>query len=346
MTLTDLGGCPTEFNESSNYEAGDKVSNNGIVFQCQAWPQSLFCSQTGFEPDHESESSENWKEAWTVLGYCTGTDSPTDDDGTAAPTLSPSTFSPNTDSPTGTNVGGCPIEWAAGGSLTYVEDDKVSVLSSDGSSSSKSVYKCKAWPKSAYCGQFSPIDATGGKLGWEYVGGCTGTISPTSSPTYDASSVIAGCPVAYNAASIYHAGDKVSRTNSSNKQVVYQCREWPGSVYCNQKSFSPGSEYDYMAWTVLGPCEGTIAPTESPTSYEGSCTYDKVVDGIPTPSPVMEWIPDSSYEAGDQVRIGLTKFECKPWPYYFWCRIAAYAPTLEDTGAWMEAWAPAGSCDP
>ena len=351
VSLTDQGGCPAEFNDSSNYEEGDKVSVNGIVFQCQAWPNSLFCNQSGFEPDLDS-ALENWKQAWLVLGYCSGTlapstSIPTYSTVTIAPTLSPS-FPATTDSPTSANVGGCPIVWAAGGSMTYKENDEVSVIESSGTGR-KAVYKCKAWPASAYCGQFSPIDLNGGKLGWEYVGGCVGTITPTSSPTYDASSVIAGCPVAYTAtSSTYQAGDKVSRTVSTTplRKQVYQCRDWPGSVYCNQKTFAPGTEFDYMAWTVLGPCEGTLAPTAAPTSYGGLCTYEKVVDASPTPTPVAEWSLGTSYEAGDQVRIGLAKFECKPWPYYFWCRVASYAPTLSDTGSWTEAWTPAGACDP
>ena len=53
---------------------------------------------------------------------------------------------------------------------------------------------------------------------------------------------------------------------------------------------------------------------------------------------------DSRVEAGDQVRIGATKFQCKPWPFFTWCRMSAYKPTLSASGLWTEAWTLAGTC--
>ena len=103
-----------------------------------------------------------------------------------------------------------------------------------------------------------------------------------------------------------------------------------------------------MAWTLLGPCDGTLAPTSAPTAYSGSCTYIKMDTTSPTPNPavtpVSAWSASALYNPGDQVCIGAQKFQCKQWPYYFWCRVSVYAPTLVETGLWNEAWSLAGTC--
>jgi len=72
-TLTDAGGCPDAWEAGVNkYEENDKVSKNGLVFQCAAFPFSGFCGQTGYEPMPD-DGTEYWKDAWTVVGYCSGT---------------------------------------------------------------------------------------------------------------------------------------------------------------------------------------------------------------------------------------------------------------------------------
>ena len=100
------------------------------------------------------------------------------------------------------------------------------------------------------------------------------------------------------------------------------------------------------AWTILSPCDGTLAPTSSPTCFipGASCTsYTKLVGKTSAPIhvviiPVTAWSSGTLYEAGDQVWVGSKKFEHKPWPYYLWCCIAAYMPTDLGTGLWTEAW--------
>jgi hypothetical protein len=330
VTLPFLGGCPpqvTEF-DSVHHEPGDRVSYGALVFECKSWPLSLFCAQAAFNPSSsniaDDSKTEHWKRAWEVVGHCSG--------GIAHTTV------------------GCPDLWISGNMDKYKENDQVSVIKSNTTPFVQAIYKCKAWPYSWHCGHHSPLDYNGGHLGWEYVGVCAGTIGPTMSPTLAAGTVvITGCPAGYNSSansSNYKAGDQVSMS-----KVVYQCREFPYSGYCNQKAFAPGEQYDYMAWTLLGPCDGTtLAPTSAPTIYSGSspCTYVKIVTTTPTPTPVVTpvvtWSGGTLYEAGDQVRIGAKKFECKPWPFYFWCRVSAYAPTLSDTGLWTEAWTLAGTC--
>jgi hypothetical protein len=336
VTLPFLGGCPAQFSESDviYYEPGDRVSNGEIVFECTSWPNSLFCSQAAFNPDLDSKT-EHWKQAWDVVGHCTGTIIP--------PTA------------------GCPDLWTPGEFSKYKENDQVSVVKNN-APLIEAVYKCKAWPYSWHCGQHSPLDYNGGKLGWQYIGECVGTIQPTNTPTMGpATVIIAGCPADYNSATPnkYSAGDQVAVVMqgasgpSSSYKFVYACRSFPFSGYCNQRGFAPGEKYDYFAWNLVGPCDGTLAPTSAPTVYAGgaSCTYIKEDTTSPTPSPpaltpVSEWSASILYTPGDQVRIGAKKFQCKPWPYYFWCRVSVYAPTLSETGLWTEAWDPAGTCPP
>ena len=206
-------------------------------------------------------------------------------------------------------------------------------------------------------------------MGWEYVGQCAGTVGPTASPTLNPGTVIiAGCPADYQYDSTankmnYMAGSRVAfkgtgGAGSTLYKNVYACREFPYSGYCNQKGFSPDDQYGYMAWTLLGPCEGTLTPTASPIPYgqggSTSCTYTKLIKSTssststttttPVTTPVETWKASTLYEAGDQVRVGAKKFQCKPWPFYMWCRMSAYAPSMSATGLWTEAWTVAGTC--
>ncbi|KAL7481683.1 hypothetical protein ACHAW6_008764 [Cyclotella cf. meneghiniana] len=64
------------------------------------------------------------------------------------------------------------------------------------------------------------------------------------------------CPNAFDSSVEYFEFDIVSMGS-----VIYECKEWPRSTYCN--SFEPGSEYSDHGWTVLAPC--IASPTQSPT---------------------------------------------------------------------------------
>lgn len=66
--------------------------------------------------------------------------------------------------------------------------------------------------------------------------------------------------------------------------VVYECTGHPAR--CNQAGYEPGSEHESDAWTLLGSCEGTIAPTVAttidpwektgcPEAYDSSATYEE-----------------------------------------------------------------------
>ena len=146
-----IDGCPGAWEKGTHiYELGDRVSKNGVVYECSGgWSTSekqiaLLCSLEGFEPDVES-ATEHWKTVWNVVGHCTGTIAPT-----GSPTFDPA------------NVIGCPDDWVKG--VTHEEGDLVAVTVSD-TPLRKVAYKCKTWPSSLFCGQFDPADLDG-DLGW------------------------------------------------------------------------------------------------------------------------------------------------------------------------------------
>jgi hypothetical protein len=73
--LVFILGCPTAYVELSFYNIGAQVEAGGIVYECI----SDMCGDIGYEPG--SATSSVWREAWEVVGLCSGT---------RAPTLSPS----------------------------------------------------------------------------------------------------------------------------------------------------------------------------------------------------------------------------------------------------------------
>lgn len=359
QNLVGVGGCPGEYDAGEAYVSGDRVSHEGLVYECKSGNLGLHCPQAGYQPGEGTAYSE----AWDVIGTCSGTIEPT-----GSPTFDDLQL-----------VGGCPDEWSS--AAEYEEGDKVSVEVS-ASPLRTVVYKCKAWPYSGYCGQLSPTEF-GGNQGWKLEGYCTGTNEPTSSPTFD--QLIddgSGCPQVWSASTKdYEAGDKVSYVASTlpERKIVYKCREWPNTGYCNQGSgFEPGTQYGAMAWVLVGACSGTIAPTFSPTPYAGTCQYVKEVKTgtttqsctngqtgckcnganppvctrtvdvfTPTPTPVDNgWQSGKNYVADDVIRIGLDRYKCREWPNYLWCRQAAYDPETVPQETWSQAWSTDGTCPP
>ncbi|KAL7535401.1 hypothetical protein ACHAXR_007612, partial [Thalassiosira sp. AJA248-18] len=249
VSLKDMGGCPEAWErrtESEPYEEGDRVSNGGLVFTCKGWPLGQHCGQDGYEPNTNPATPDAWKVAWTVAGHCDGSIAPT-----SAPVFEDLAL-----------VGACPDEWERGDNVKYEEGDLVGMIVSD-VPLRKVAFKCKAWPYSGFCGQFSPTEY-GGNQGWALAGQCTGSIGPTSSPSFvTIKEVTGGCPQEWSSSTTdYEAGDKVSYTVSTSpeRKLVYKCRDWPNSGYCGQGAYEPGTQYGDMAWTLLGSCSGTISP--------------------------------------------------------------------------------------
>lgn len=117
---SNYGGCPGEYQPGSHYQEGSIVSMDGTVYKCKSYPLSLHCSQAGFELGSLAiEQTEHWKQAWEVIGVCSGT---------LSPTSSPIFVALE-------NLGGCPDEFQATGRPPYEGDDLVTV--------NGLVFKCK-----------------------------------------------------------------------------------------------------------------------------------------------------------------------------------------------------------
>mmetsp|Transcript_21631 Transcript_21631/g.49554 ORF Transcript_21631/g.49554 Transcript_21631/m.49554 type:complete len:670 (-) Transcript_21631:115-2124(-) len=384
-TLTDQNGCPDAWEAGVNkYKESDKVAKGGLVYQCNAFPYSGFCGQTGYEPNAD-DGTEFWKQAWTVIGYCSGT---------ISPTQSPAFDSAN-------SVGGCPDEWVSGVNTSYEEGDTVSITVST-TPERKIAYTCKAWPFSGFCGMFAPNSGLpDDQQGWTMIGNCDGTISPTQAPAFTSLPLVAGgCPTDYDENNLdgIEAGDQVSllvsATTGDERRVVYECKAGAVAAYCTQKAFVPGGDFSSMAWTLKGYCDGTISPTQAPTAYTNTggqtapatceveaaavttinkCFYEKDVkttgvsctcsdSDCPNPNgqttgctkttvetscpSVDAYSSSATYEAGDVVRIGNARFKCKAWPHYLWCSNSAYEPTTDPTDIWTDAWSTDGTCPP
>jgi hypothetical protein len=364
VTLADMGGCPDEWSPGV-YEEGDMVAGDYLVYECQSWPESGHCGQAGYEPNTSPATPDAWKIAWTLIGFCSGSMGPT-----SSPTFDAANF-----------VGACPEEWSRGSNTAYDEGDMVSVTVSD-MPLRQVAFKCKAWPYSGHCGQFSPEDSIGGPLGWTLAGSCGGSdvsLAPTGSPSFDRLAIDTdGCPDEYSSSvTDYEDGDHVAWTVSAvpSRKIVYKCRPWPYTEWCNNPNYKPGSDLEKEAWTLVGACTGSTAPTLSPTPYVGTCQYNKciTVEEVEScvigqtgcsctgtmPALVCErmievedcnnledvemWSSSVDYVTDDVVRVGTKRFKCREWPNYFWCRSEAYVPT-EESGIWTNAWTVDGMC--
>jgi len=354
VSLADVGGCPDDWSVQT-YEEGDRVHSMGLVYACKSWPHSGNCGQAGFEPNVNSATADAWKMAWTVVGHCSGSRGPT-----ASPSYDPAN-----------SVGACPEEWSGGAHTKYEEGDLVAVTVS-AVPLRQVAYRCKAWPFSGYCGQLSPL-VFGGDQGWAFAGSCDGSIGPTISPNFQQLAFVPGCPAEWNPFTTdYEAGDTVAYTVSDEpaRKIVYKCRDWPNTGYCNQGSgFEPTAQYGKMAWTLVGACVGSVAPTASPVVYAGTCRFRKCVEEdeacVPGSSgcscnvnqsanckkkvnvcrmvDVLTYNKATDYAYGDVVRVGTKRFKCKTWPNGLWCNNEAYSPKL-DGSIWSNAWLVDGTC--
>ena len=339
-------GCPEEYDSSTVYEADDIISikredGRSIVYTCKAFPASQFCNVEAYSPlntDAACNGDICWPEAWTYVGGCTGSYTPT-----ATPTFDQS------------DIGGCPEEYDS--STNYGEGDKVSVTP-EGEAFGK-LYECKTWPASDYCKMeaYSPLNTDAACNGdvcwhqaWTYVGGCTGTNSPTATPTFDAANV-EGCPEEYETGTDYGEGDKVSVTPEGEAfGKIYECKSWPDSGFCKLEEYKPvpggaihGENPLWMnAWTYAGGCTGTITPTGSPV-FLSLPQWTK--GGCPP-----EYVPNNpAYKAEDYVSVPTNDdntygvvWQCKNAMTAPWCQNEGYAPGTQNGG---QAWEKMGFCD-
>ena len=135
-----------------------------------------------------------------------------------------------------------------------------------------------------------------------------------------------GCPKAYAEGGDYDAGEVVSVAMGSYT-MVYLCAEEPTNLFCGQTGFAPGvDQYWEHAWTPLGSCTGTIAPTDSPI-------YDILPDEGGCPSVYDSGI---RYDKGDKVSKDGLVYQCKVLPFGLHCSQAGYEPNtnLATPDAW------------
>ncbi|KAL7502270.1 hypothetical protein ACHAXN_000843, partial [Cyclotella atomus] len=318
--LVNAGGCPDEYDPSTTYEEGDMATSDGIVYKCRSWPTSGWCSVDVYAPGGVYS-----KIAWTTLGYC---------EGTISPTTAPAFLSLK-------DHNGCPDAYDK--SRKYEANDKVA---SEVANAQSLVWQCSGdVHRSRYCSQFEPGHDY--KLAWNLIGYCDGTMSPTSSPNFsNLKEVGDGCPKAYNAATIYEVGDTVSVFVATDRTVVYSCNARP---YCNAGlNFSPGSDNTNLGWTLKGYCDDTISPTPAPIVTESECIW---YNGT-KPITINSWAETDlwSYASGTRVSKNGRIYKCRAWPYGLWCKIAAYEPEEqiywpeEKHDYWGDAWAKSGDC--
>jgi len=283
----DNGGCPDTWVEDTPYKGGDIAELDGIVYKCSPTPFiNLWCGNGSYKPG----DSTWWNVAWTKLGSC---------EGTMSPSASP-VFEVLID------VGGCPLEFEQG--VTYQEGDKIS---KDGIA-----FVCRPFPNSAWCSVegYKPGSLHADQA-WDLLGHCDGTISPSSSPAFTVLPDLNGCPEEYSSDTSYEANDKVTVKLNDVNSVVFQCSEdIHRSRFCNQ--FTPNDGYN-LGWTRIGMCltGSTIAPTTAPNFSQ----LTEVGDGC---SNVYD--TGATYEAGDEVSILSNSderlvFVCKEWPYEAYC---------------------------
>ena len=148
----------------------------------------------------------------------------------------------------------------------------------------------------------------------------------TQAPTPTAMWSGEGCPKAWVSNGSYKEGELAEVDG-----VVYQCSTSHASVWCGNMNYKPGdSLYWEESWTVLGSCDGTIAPTTSP-NYQSLAHYGGCPD---------EFVSGTAYEADDKVTVGSIVYQCRSWPSSAWCSM--YEPGSANS---KEAWTIVGYCE-
>jgi hypothetical protein len=145
--------------------------------------------------------------------------------------------------------------------------------------------------------------------------------------------IAGGCAPKFRDTVFYKPKDRIS-----TKEIVFECKEWPLSLYCSQEWFRP----DYVptesaghwaqAWKVLGYCTGTISISggDCPPEWTLGDVYNK-------------------YKENDQVSMVKTNmplvkviYKCKPWPNSWYC--GKHSPVAYNGG--KLGWDFVGECNP
>ena len=230
-------GCYGPWKRGTEYVSGDIVSavvslnaTAGTTqtknFKCISGSQSSLSHCPSYDPSNSQQASA----AWSDQGVCSG------------PLVAP----PPTPEPTAASWSGkgCPEQWVDGASYEGGELAELNGL----------VYKCSTTPSvNTWCGHsnYKPGNSQYWASVWTLLGSCVGIIAPTSSPVFESLKNAGGCPNEYDSSSTYEEGDTVI-----SDDIVYKCRSWPNSGWCNVDVYAPGGVYSEIAWTALGYCDG------------------------------------------------------------------------------------------
>lgn len=124
---------------------------------------------------------------------------------------------------------------------------------------------------------------------------------------------------------MYGEGDVVERDG-----LVFECKEGGTAPHCGQAGYEPGTGQVWdTAWTILGSCTGTIAPTVAVTIEK----WER--EGCPeeyAPSP-------TTYADASLVSLNGVVYQCKPHPDTGFCNI--HSP---DSDYGYLGWVTLGSC--
>eukprot|EP00578_Thalassiosira_sp_NH16_P012582 CAMPEP_0181104086 /NCGR_PEP_ID=MMETSP1071-20121207/15229_1 /TAXON_ID=35127 /ORGANISM="Thalassiosira sp., Strain NH16" /LENGTH=546 /DNA_ID=CAMNT_0023187239 /DNA_START=243 /DNA_END=1879 /DNA_ORIENTATION=+ len=279
---------------------------------------TIWCGSAGYGPNEAGESL-----AWTKLDECD-------------PNLAP----PKEECPLWPKVG-CPIPF----DNAKDKYDGGEIVAHEGR-----VYQCAAAPQNVFCSMegYEPDKWThiSTVWVWEIIGCCKGTLAPTPSPAGDWED-LGGCFCEYDAKETYVAGDKITQRKYGS-QIIYQCKGAPMDQFCSMPGYEPGTDelpqYWREAWTIIGTCDGTSAPTPSPNMVNSAL--------IKWPGCPPEWKlslssdPSTEYEAGDAISLNGLVYTCKQWPYSGHCGQTGYMPKEDPAtpGAWKIAWTLVGYC--
>eukprot|EP00804_Cyclotella_cryptica_P020912 CCRYP_009250-RA/>CCRYP_009250-RA protein AED:0.06 eAED:0.04 QI:0/0/0/0.75/0.66/0.5/4/0/652 len=296
-------GCPNEWVSGRSYKGGEFAVVDGVVYKCSTTEfVNQWCGQSIYKPGN----SLYWEQAWTRLGSCSGT---------ISPTKSPQYVSL-------TKAGGCPDEFVIG--AKYEEGDKVAVNSI--------VYKCRSWPNAALCSMrgYEP-DGLHSADAWTRMGYCEGTILPTSSPFFDKTPDLGGCPRQYSSDNSYEAGDKVSVEGNGLERIVYECKAFQESRFCDQ--FEPGHSSE-LGWKLVGYCDGPTMPTTSPS-------WVKLVDHNGCPE---EYSSGTHYESNDKVAVRVNDIESVVYKCSGDIHLSRYCSQLPPGNAYDLGWTLIAHC--
>ncbi len=195
------------------------------------------------------------------------------------------------------------------------------------------MYTCADYPASGWCplAGFEPGSGAAWRLAWTLRGSCVGTLAPSPSPSSSLPNR-GGCPVEYAAGVQYREGDLVSKSG-----MVFRCNDHPVSLFCSQLGYEPlstghGDAYK-IAWSTVGPCSGTVAPSTAPG---------------PLPGCPELFAPSGAYLAGSRVSRAaaadpavVRMYECKGWPFTPYCTQVGFEP---GSGDGYMAWRDLGQC--